>query len=309
MPLISICIPAYQRVNYLKRLLDSIVSQNFKDFEVIVSDDSNDRAVFSLLQNYYNHFSVRYFHNTPSLGTPANWNYAISQATGEWIKLMHDDDWFSSVDALKIFSENTKQENKFIFSSYNNVFEHSNKIEKVNMPALWKKKILNEPNVLLARNVIGPPSVTMLHRSIKEKYDTRLKWRVDMEFYIRILKQEKAFTYINKPLINVGISQSQVTQSCIYVPEVELPEGFLLLHKHGTAALRNIWVYDAWWRLLRNMKISTESKLRFYANEDWPLVILQMIKHLSTIPDSLLKKGAVSKSFMTLSYLRNPYKK
>jgi glycosyltransferase involved in cell wall biosynthesis len=39
-PLISICIPAYKRTEFLQRLLDSIDIQTFKNFEVIVTDDS-----------------------------------------------------------------------------------------------------------------------------------------------------------------------------------------------------------------------------------------------------------------------------
>ena len=40
--LISICIPAYKHPDFLKRLLDSISIQSFRDFEVIISDDSPD---------------------------------------------------------------------------------------------------------------------------------------------------------------------------------------------------------------------------------------------------------------------------
>ena len=44
-PLISICIPAYKRIDYLQKLLDSISIQTFKDYEVIVTDDSPDESV------------------------------------------------------------------------------------------------------------------------------------------------------------------------------------------------------------------------------------------------------------------------
>ncbi len=301
---ISICIPAYKRVHYLKRLLDSISIQTYRDFDVVISDDSDDDSVELLTKEFQDKFSLRYYRNKPSLGTPANWNFAITKAAGEWIKLMHDDDWFATKDALTIFADHTKKGNNFIFSAYTNVFEEG-KSETVFMPASWKRKILKEPNVLLAKNVIGPPSVTLIHKSILQQYDERLKWRVDMEYYIRLLQQERSYTYINKPLVNVGISESQVTQSCIYVPEVELPEGYILLQKHGIKALRNIWVYDAWWRLLRNMQITSEGQLKKYAAEDWPKVIVEMTNDLARIPKSLLKTGITSKLLMSLSYIKN----
>ena len=301
--LISICIPAYKRTAYLRRLLDSIAIQNFKDFEVIVSDDSPDNSVQLVCDEYANRFKLVYYKNAVALGTPANWNFGISKAGGEWIKLMHDDDWFADENALAQFAKYTDK-NKFIFSAYTNHFE--NGITKtMYLRPFWSKKIIKEPAVLIAENVIGPPSVTLIHRSIKEQYDERLPWRVDIEFYYRVLQQTKDYTYINQPLINVGISESQVTQSCIYKPEVELPEGYILLKKQSARPLKNMLVYDAWWRLLRNMNITTINQLEQYGNKNWPKVIINMVNDLAKAPRSLLNKGAFSKMLMTVSYLKN----
>ena len=302
---ISICIPAYKRINYLLRLLNSITIQSYKNFEVILTDDSPDETVKDILKDY-KALNIQYYKNEKPLGTPANWNVAISMATGQWIKLMHDDDWFSSKDSLQIFADHAIANHYFVFCAYTNVFENAiRKTQSIFMPWAWRKKIIKEPGVLLAHNVIGPPSVTLIHSSIKEKYDESLKWRVDMEFYMRILQKQKNFTYIDKTLINVGVSESQVTQSCIYNPNVELPEGYILLKKHGTAQLKNILVYDAWWRLLRNMNIKTKKQLYQYEPEKWPELIIKLVYHLSKVPNRLLKIGAFSKAFMTASWLIN----
>jgi len=305
-PFVSICIPAYKRVSYLKRLLDSLAIQTFRNFEVIITDDSDDLSVKELTHLYEDKFHLYYHKNIRTLGTPANWNSGISLARGEWIKLMHDDDWFTDKESLALFCSYSNKGAKFIFSAYSNFFDGEvEKIEHKYFPASWKDKILKEPNILLAKNVIGPPSVTMLHKSVRLVYDEKLKWRVDMEFYIRVLKQELKFTYIDKLLINVGISESQVTQSCIYEPSVELPEGYILLEKHGVNPLKNIWVYDAWWRLLRNMEIRNYETLQKYVPKKWPLVIQKMVKDLAAIPPFLLKNGVSSKTLMSISYLKN----
>src|SRR5580765_4245670 len=96
--LISICIPAFKGVEFLERLLNSIAVQNFRDFEVVVADDSPDDSVRTLCAQYQSRFSLSYHHNPIPLGTPANWNQAIAKASGQWIKLMHDDDWFADND-------------------------------------------------------------------------------------------------------------------------------------------------------------------------------------------------------------------
>jgi len=103
-PLISICIPAYKRVAYLQRLLESIAAQTFSGFEIILTDDSPDDSVANLIKNYSS-LNIKYFKNEAALGTPANWNCGIAKASGEWIKLMHDDDWFASPHSLQQFAD------------------------------------------------------------------------------------------------------------------------------------------------------------------------------------------------------------
>jgi glycosyltransferase involved in cell wall biosynthesis len=305
-PFISICIAAYNRTSFLKRLLDSVHIQTFKNFEVIVTDDSPGAEVEEVCKQYESNFKLLYKKNVPALGTPANWNEAIKHANGEWIKLMHDDDWFANEHSLELFAKETAQNKKFIFSAYDNVFENNGSTEKKLFPAHWRQRIIKNPVTLLNTNVIGPPSVTLIHRSITEQYDTNMKWRVDIDFYIRLLKIEQTFSYINTPLINVGISDSQVTNSCINKPEVELPEGLLLLIKYDVAPLKNILVYDAWWRIIRNVGVRGRKDIEHYTmHQQWPAVILSMVDQQSKILPSVLKIGVFSKFFMFLSYLAN----
>jgi glycosyltransferase involved in cell wall biosynthesis len=305
-PFVSICIPAYKHEQYLQRLFDSIAEQTFRDFEVVVTDDSDDLSVQNLIEKYREKFVLRYFKNAVPLGMPANWNKAIASAKGEWIKLMHDDDWFADRESLKIFADYTSSNNKFIVSAYMNCYEaNSEKNQIIEISNTWTKKLLSDHNVLFARNVIGPPSVTLIHNSIKQEYNEQLRWRVDIEYYIKVLNEGHNITFINQPLINIGLSDLQVTNSCFNNPAVELPEGFFLLEKYGVTALKNIWVYDAWWRLLRNMGIRSKNQLKQYVNKEWPPLLIKIVQDLSRVNKTLIKNGIVSKTLMTLSYLKN----
>lgn len=303
-PFISICIPAFKRTDFLIRLLDSIADQSFKDFEVIVTDDSPDNSVQLICDLYRQKFELQYHKNEKALGTPANWNSAISKAKGEWIKLMHDDDWFSTPCALQRFADCSNSQSLFIFSAYTNHFEENSKPQQVYLSNYWQKGVSRNPWLLFSQNVIGPPSVILVHKSIKEAYDIHLKWRVDIEYYIRVLGNHKLY-YISDTLINVGIHEHQVTQYTFRQPEVELPEGLYLLNKYGTSVLKHILVYDAWWRLMRNLSIRNEQQLNEFTTESWPNVIKELIKHLSMIPEFLLKNRFVSKVAMGISFLKN----
>lgn len=301
---ISICIPAYKRPENLQRLLSSIAIQTFIDYEIIVTDDSPDDSVRKMVDQF-SELPISYFKNEKSLGTPANWNYAISLAKGEWIKLMHDDDWFRNENSLQRYADRTRAGKTFIFSGFVTVLE-SGKEKKSNFPPLWRKMIVKNPVTLLAQNVIGTPSVTLVHRNFEETYDERMKWRVDIDYYMQILEKEKAFERIDEPLVNVGMSEGQVTSYSINRPEIELPEGLLLLQKYGVKPLKQLLVYDAWWRILRNTGTRSEKQLNQYATYGyWPEAIIKMIHHQSKFSRELLQIGPVSKMMMFFSYLLN----
>ena len=69
---ISICVPAYSRVNYLKRLLASILQQSYRPFEVVITDDSPCNEVQALIGFLSLTPLIRYSINDTSMGPHAN---------------------------------------------------------------------------------------------------------------------------------------------------------------------------------------------------------------------------------------------
>ena len=96
---VSICIPSYKCANLLKKCLDSISIQTFTDYEIVISDDTSDDEIRELVYSYSN-LPILYTKNIKPLGSPKNWNKAIKSATGEYIKIMHRDDWFTCSQSL-----------------------------------------------------------------------------------------------------------------------------------------------------------------------------------------------------------------
>ncbi|MBC7849848.1 MAG: glycosyltransferase family 2 protein [Chitinophagaceae bacterium] len=306
MPFISICIPAYQRVENLRRLLNSILTQEFQDFEVIVTDDSPDETVKQLCKEFANSIPLHYFHNPIALGTPDNWNEGIAKATGEWIKIMHDDDWFRSNSSLHVFADAArKNPGSFIFSAFANIWQATGHETVVQLKSFRYSQLRKNPVSLVGKNVIGPPSVTLYPTSLTLEYDVTMKWLVDMDFYIHALTTLKP-VYISNPLVNIGIHESQVTTSSKLNPEVEIPEHHLLLSKVGNKAFRNIIFFDAYWRLIRNLGIRSSSDFRaFMPDQNIPPIINSIIKFQNRFSQKLLQIGIASKGLMLVSYLSN----
>ena len=305
MPLISICIPAYKHVDYLKRLLDSISIQTFKDFEVVITDDSPDDGVKLLIETFQPVTNIRYFKNSQALGTPENWNEAIRKAEGTWIKVMHDDDWFAHENSLQNFYDAALAhlEVPFLFSAYKNVDEKSGKIDIVQVSPFGRFFLWASPLNLFKKQYIGNPSCTLIRKDLDVWYDSDFKWVVDFEYYIRCLKKAGNYFYINKDLINVGINDKQVTKYTFRKSEVEIPENHLMIENMGFSILRNVFVYDYYWRLYRNLQVRSVANVQKYYDQPLHPLLKQMISFQNKIPVSALKMGIISKILMSGNYL------
>lgn len=305
---ISVCIPAYKNAEFLDRNLNALVHQYLKDFEVILSDDSPDDSVAEIAKEYEGLLNLRYFKHTPALGTPANWNFAMQQATGDYIKLIHDDDWLAGNDSLQKFYDclERNKDADLCFSAFHNVTIKDGNMKPVFCSRHLRNILALDRYNLFKRNFIGPPSVVFQRNNRTDWYDDKLKWLVDFEGYIRFLESNKKFVYINECLVNIGISGEQVTSSVQHDAKVVLPESFYLLQKHGPVILKNIWVYDYYWRMLRNFSITKPAQLAEAGyDEEIPVAIQKMISRQAKMARPLLKFGPISKVLMMWSYARS----
>lgn len=95
MPKISIIVPVYKVEKYLHRCLDSIVAQNFTDWECILVDDGSPDGSGKICDEYAEkdgRFKV--FHQENQRVSAAR-NKGLDNAKGEWIGFVDSDDWVS----------------------------------------------------------------------------------------------------------------------------------------------------------------------------------------------------------------------
>jgi glycosyltransferase involved in cell wall biosynthesis len=88
-PNISICIPTFNRKDYLKQALDSIFAQTYKDFEVVVVDDGSTDGTEEMIKN--SAYSVRYYWQE-NRGEAVSRNRLIKLAQCQFITFLDSDD-------------------------------------------------------------------------------------------------------------------------------------------------------------------------------------------------------------------------
>jgi len=93
-PLISICIAAYKAEKYLEATLRTVFSQNFNDWELIVTEDGSSDRTEEFVKEFAQKVPQRVIYNRHehNRGLPATRNTGIAAATGEWIAFLDADD-------------------------------------------------------------------------------------------------------------------------------------------------------------------------------------------------------------------------
>lgn len=92
MPLVSICVPTWNSALYLRESLDSILAQDYPDFEVIVSDNASQDDTLAILEEYEQEGRIRLHRNQQNIGAGANFNLLVRLARGEFVAIYHSDD-------------------------------------------------------------------------------------------------------------------------------------------------------------------------------------------------------------------------
>jgi len=114
-PQISVCIPAYNRAKVLPALLDSILSQDYDDFEIVICEDNSpERAEIRRIVREYgvNHPEIiRYFENNKNLGYDGNLRNLIEKARGQFCLFMGNDDLMCPKALSTISSSLKKHDN------------------------------------------------------------------------------------------------------------------------------------------------------------------------------------------------------
>jgi len=110
-PFFSICIPQYNRTDFLIKSCESYVQQDFKDLELCISDDlSNDGRDADLIEFLKNSNLVySYRKNSKILRYDGNLRQAISMSSGKYVVLMGNDDELGDPDTLRFIERELKR--------------------------------------------------------------------------------------------------------------------------------------------------------------------------------------------------------
>ena len=105
----SVLLPTRNGGKYLKSCIESVLSQDYKDMELIVFDNANTDNTAEVVNSYSNDKRLKYYRIDSVVSVTDNWNNALKKSSGDYVLMMGDDDfllpgYFETLD--KIIKEN-----------------------------------------------------------------------------------------------------------------------------------------------------------------------------------------------------------
>lgn len=186
---LSVLIPAYGYAEGVMKILSSFRDDPPDEIEILIFDDSRDEQVSQLVSDFCRYYlgKLHYRRNRPGLGAVANWNSLLEQASGEYILLLHHDEYplgkrFArrAIDLLN----SAPEADVFVMEC---ILRSSKGAERTHLPRVIQKLVLKYlPAYLFKRNIIGPTSCVIARRTLYPRFDEGLRWLVDVEAYYRL---------------------------------------------------------------------------------------------------------------------------
>jgi glycosyltransferase involved in cell wall biosynthesis len=270
-PLVSLCIPSYNSQEFIATTLESILSQNFADFEVVIADDKSTDRTISIIKGF-NDPRIRLIENEQNLGLGCNWNKVLSCAQGEYVKLLGDDDvLYPECLARQVAALEAPANSTAVLAICNrNVVNARNQVVLRRKfpfgPGLVSGRKLIRNSIRWGSNLIGEP-VVGLFRSRELNHgamcDPSNPYVIDLALWAQLLKHGDAFVD-GDYLAGFRISRAK-TSAQIGRRQAAYFRDFLRAMRRDSfyrASLLDVmpgYVLSAQWCLLRNLFIHCHS--------------------------------------------------
>jgi len=196
--LISVIIPCYNASKTIERAIDSVVTQTYKDFEIIIVDDGssdNSKGVIDKLKKAYRDVSIYYYYQS-NFGPATARNYGVSVSKGSLIAFLDADDTWHP-EKLFVQVRTIQQYNiRFVGASFT-----YDDFEEVGYCDFREVQLIR----LLFYNCFPTPGV-MMERSLFDElggFDENLRYAEDYDLWLRAVQQTKLVLIKNPKLVRL----------------------------------------------------------------------------------------------------------
>ncbi len=235
-PKVSVLIPTYNYARYLPLAIESVLNQDFTDFELIIQDDCSKDNTAGAVERYLSDRRLIFETNECNLGLAGNWNRCLSKARGEYIKFVFGDDMLASSECLgKMVSVLDSDRSVSLVSSSRNVIDSASRFVDV-VSEFGECFTADGPEIIFLcllrlANYVGEPSAVMFRKADSGRgFSPRYSHLIDLEMWFHLLEQGR-FCFIDEPLASFRVHPQQKTVENVR-NLIHLSEPILLLREY-----------------------------------------------------------------------------
>jgi glycosyltransferase involved in cell wall biosynthesis len=302
---ISVIIPTFNRAQFVKKAINSVLNQTFQDVEIVVVDDGSTDNTKDIINSYGE--QVRYIYQE-NKGAASSRNTGIEASKGEYIAFLDSDDYYTAENLQKKLSfleSNSKI--GWVYSDWQLIDDKSNYLDKGSLRFnYFNKKLSGEifEELFYKRNFIATDTV-VIRRSVLEDigfFDPTIPSQEEYDLWLRVSARYPV-CYINEPLVIVTIHPDSLSTdfskwaygNALIIDKIEkiLPDNFTVrkrimdrMHADKYTFLGRDFVQkgqfkkavDAYWKSIR--------RLPFQKRIYW-LLILLVVRFIKEYVNSL----------------------
>ena len=200
--LVSVIIPIFDRTNLLRDAIESVLNQDYKNFELLLVCDGSPEATVEVVNQYLEHSSVRAFFLEGNSGTAVRArNFGIAQSVGKYIAFLDSDD-ICTKKRLSISTKILESEDvDIVYGSWIAIMDGSRAVGELKNGQLVNSIDANYENLY---NISIPcQSTVVLRKELFEKFGLikpQMKYREDHELWLRFAHFGARFRNITYPL-------------------------------------------------------------------------------------------------------------
>lgn len=202
-PKISVCIDVYNYADFLPDAVNSVLKQDFTDFELVIVDDRSTDSSFEVAQSFAD-ARVIVRQNPENLGMVKNRNAGLRLARGEYVKILHADDYLAAPDALGKMADLLDQHPGMSLAACAMTTDGP---RRQRPRAFFDGSHPHTGTSVITRclregrNLIGPPSATLFRRERAQRgFDESLFNSADWEMWLHLL-EKGCFGFLPEPLV------------------------------------------------------------------------------------------------------------
>jgi glycosyltransferase involved in cell wall biosynthesis len=236
-PKVSVCMPSYRGATFIAEAIASVLSQTFDNFELIVVDDGSTDGTCEVVEAITDS-RLRLVRATENVGAEGNWNRCLSEARGEYVKVLPQDDLLDH-ECLKrqvaILDADTSHTLAFVFCARHIIDARGKKYFSRGYPISDSGRIegnhLVRKTIRAGANLVGEPGAVLFRRDFSieaGRFDGSIPYVIDLDYWVRLLGRGDAY-YLSAPFAyfrvsevswSVAIGSGQIKQFIAFIDRV-----------------------------------------------------------------------------------------